>query len=449
MDKVPDIDSYNRLAGALIDNNKTYEDAEEILNSFVLKIICNEKIQESESLQAALVTVVNTGKRCFLGGASIDMPPKIKNKLKNFNFEYLNDLIKHILGKVNKDLKAQFSLKFGCNAQNSKELEIVASAWQGGVVPFDNNLDISLPEENNILLGGVAAGSLGVALAFLKVSKIDLRSADKLAGISLWRPDLNWLDKEAEGPGIDNIPKKIWVAGLGHLGQSYLWNLRFLPFKNSSECEVLLQDYDIITDANYQSGLLCEKENVKKKKARVCSEWLEEFGVKTTICERKYDNNTIPSNNEPQLVLSGFDNKIARSNLDSTKFSLIVDAGLGGTKNSFDDIQINVFPNSNHTPMDLWGNSSINDGVLNKNVLKAFKSNDKCGMIQLANKAISTSFVGAFAGSLVISEILRACNLGKRYAGIGLQLRSIEEIKLSANGDYWTELVRNGLLNVN
>jgi len=148
-----------------------------------------------------------------------------------------------------------------------------ATGGRSQIVPAGMTLE--LPHGPDFCLGGIAAAALGVAQGFLRVSGISTRRIESPQGISLWRPDLPWTSSNADGPALDILPKSLWMLGLGHLGQGYLWALSILPFANPADLHFLLQDFDKTVVGNFSSGLLCESNNVEQRKTRLCAEWLE------------------------------------------------------------------------------------------------------------------------------------------------------------------------------
>jgi hypothetical protein len=243
------------------------------------------------------------------------------------------------------------------------------------------------------------------------------------------------------------------MLGLGHLGQSYLWNLSLLPYKNTNEVTVILQDFDKIKEANYSAGVLTEQEHCKSYKTRVCSNWLERGGFETIITERKFDINTKRIGEEPFVGLCGFDNAEARTYLEDVGFDLIVEAALGGSGKLFDDIMIHTFPNASKSPKDIWKADSAVDIELNQEVLTQMNSlfeNEECGIVPLtiSGKAISSSFVGILTGALVFGELIRAANCDKRYETIHAQVRNLKYHKGFVLKDYDTEMSRNGVVQI-
>ena len=153
------------------------------------------------------------------------------------------------------------------------------------------------------------------------------------------------------------LPEKFWMLGLGHLGQAYLWNIAFLPYKDRSKI-TFLQDTDRMVKANWSAGLLCDDEKLLMNiKTRICSNWLEKKGFKTRIIEKKFDESTKRNDEdeEPLLAICGFDSAKSRVSLEMAGFDLIVEAAVGGTLSTFDCISLHTFPNSEKTPHEIWG----------------------------------------------------------------------------------------------
>ena len=68
-------DSLDRLAIAIMVKYRVgYEEARRILGKMRLHLICDASIGQSVSIQAALLTAINTGKRAFHGGDFVSMP---------------------------------------------------------------------------------------------------------------------------------------------------------------------------------------------------------------------------------------------------------------------------------------------------------------------------------------------------------------------------------------
>jgi hypothetical protein len=306
-------------------------------------------------------------------------------------------------------------------------MRIICSGWRGGVVPA--NQDVVLVGEPEFATGGVLAGALGVAKGFLRLAGLSSRFVTEPQGVSLWRPDLDWLDAQARGPELEMLPQNLWFLGLGHLGQAYVWNLGLLPYAGLT-AQVFLQDFDRVIDANWNAGLLCDQDSPGKFKTRLCVDWLERRKFGTLIIERAFDENTRRVGDEPFIALCGFDNIEARQFLEDAGFDLVIECGLGGSTADFDDILLHTFPEASMTPREIW-DSNGSGTAEQANYFEAFANaigavEGDCGILAktLAGKAISCPFVGAFAGALSIGEILRGLHGGVRCEFIKAHLRS-------------------------
>lgn len=155
--------------------------------------------------------------------------------------------------------------------------------------------DINLVGGSHFPIGGILAASIGVGLCFIHAMDISKSVFNSSTGISLWRPDLikEWNSLEAAGPMIKNFPDKLWLLGLGHLGQAYAWTIGLMNFIDPKGFEVLLHDFDSIVKANISAGLLAEQFNIGQKKTRTLAHWLELRGLSTRIVESKYNATTI------------------------------------------------------------------------------------------------------------------------------------------------------------
>jgi hypothetical protein len=130
---------------------------------------------------------------------------------------------------------------------------------------------------------------------------------------------------------------------------------------------------------------------------------------------------------EPYISLCGFDNLMSRSMLEGVGFDLVVECGLGGDTENFDDILLHTFPDASQKARAIWGEAVLGQRSYRRGSLaKAFGDLKDCGILleTLEGKAISSSFVGAYAGALVIGELLRGLHGGVRCELIKAHLRS-------------------------
>jgi hypothetical protein len=438
------LDTVNRSSLILVEKDGiSLEQAETELATYRLQLECGEEIRYSLPLQAALLTAVNCGSRAFLGGVFLSMPTNVTCLLPWEKEHTLNEILIQLGAKPIDSISPDIlTLTFGLRGDiRNNKAEVVASNWQGGLL-----VNGETPQYSNsgvLPLGGVYAGGLAIALTFMKISKTHVMALDKTIGCSLWRPDLKWFSEEAEGPTEMYIPSGLWILGLGHLGQAYLWTICLLAYPKPEEVNIMLQDYDKVVEANLSAGLLSTLSDERRYKSRVCADWLEKRGLFPRVTDRKFDALTKCGDDEPNVALCGFDNSLARTFLEEGQFLFVVEAGLGNSVNDFDKMAMHVFPSNFHTAREEWGNQPDHPTIKSK-VLDAIKDDsEECGItaITIAGKAASASFVGACTAAFVLAEVIKGLNNGQRNDLIINQLRFSDDITLQ-NGkiNYGTEL---------
>ena len=421
-----DPETVNRVVlGIIQHHNCSIDEANRIFTSIKLQIVLSEKIRGSLALQAAAITAINCGKRAFGGGVFVQMPENVAALIPWSSRCSLNEIVTELGGELSICDSPNFKLYFGTPAIDENSLEVVANGWQAGVLPPEQT--IGIPTKPDFTTGGVAAGALGVAQAFLTATMIDPFAADKASGISLWNPELLWYEDDAVGPVITSLPDEFWILGLGHLGQGYLWNIGLLPFNNPLSVNILIQDFqdETIELENMSAGLVTTPLDIKSKKIEVCYRWLKNRNFDPKVRGEEFCSTTKLKAGDPRIALCGFDNAKARMHLSSPGFDYVVDAALGRESTDFDKIAMHTFPSSK-TPFEIWGHLISTVPEINKNVVNAYTNNvDKCGVEIIAGKAIATSFVGAFAGALVLSELIRRKYYGTSHEKIVLRLRRL------------------------
>jgi hypothetical protein len=231
------------------------------------------------------------------------------------------------------------------------------------------------------------------------------------------------------------LPTKIWIAGLGHLGQAYLWTLALLPYADPSDVELVLQDVDRISPSTESTSILTECTMIGQMKTRAVGQWMEAKGFRTFLQERLFDGSFRRQQHEPPVLLSGIDNALGRQCLEDAGFGFIVEAGLGRGVDDFHAIRLHTFPGRRHA-RDIWkavpAQKSVNlDAPAYQALAKA--GVDQCGLALLADKAVGAPFVGGVAASLVVAEVLRLLVGGPIYSVIDVDLRSLRHRTAVAN----------------
>lgn len=440
--------NFDRLAKAMMERHHVnYAEARKMLSNLRLGLIAGENIRDSRAHQAALLTAINTGKRAFRGGVTLSLPPKVPLLLPWPGGESLGSVAEAVGAKVtNEAINAEHLITFANAKGSATGLRVICDGWRGGIIsPGDDTTFCPGPD---FALGGILAGGIAVAQTFLTASGINNRDVAMPSGFSLWRPDQSWLSNETIGPSIEMLPAKLWLLGLGHLGQAYAWTIGLLGCPQKQAISVFLQDYDESEPANLSAGLLCEEINVGEMKTRIASRWLENRGFKTRIIERRFDEQTRSGIDEPRIALCGFDNPESRRLLESAGYDLIVDAALGGDVNRFDRVVMRTFPDASEKASDIYKIASREKTQLDPELFDIEK--ETCGILfeDLAGKAVSSSFVGATASAFAVAEVLKALHGGTRCEFLSVYLRDLGEASVSLlDEQYQLRVAKNGFIN--
>ena len=423
-----------------------YARALEMLRALKLHLVCGEEIRGSAALQGALLTSVNTGKRAFRGGVTVEISPEVPLCVPWPKHSFLNQVVEDLGAELVQSAPGGHSrvLAFGTTPGPEADLRVTCDGWRGGVSP--SNLVPAFRCGPDFALGGIFAGALAVSRSFLSASEIVRRDVTEPIGFSLWRPDLSWLCDDAIGPSLEGLPSKLWLLGLGHLGQAYVWTIGLMPFPAQSSL-LLLQDFDQVEKGNWSAGLLCENKDVGTPKTRMCAQWLEQRDFRTQIVERPFDENTKRNVEEPRVALCGFDNAESRRFLENAGFDLIVECSLGATVERYDRIVLRTFPDASEKARDIWKKDSVEEPSVDIALLE--QPNQECGIVldAIAEKAISSSFTGACASALVLAEVLKAIHGGRRCEILVTELRHLDRPDNPYRDEaYQLRVARNGMV---
>ena len=430
-------DELNRTVKMMLDSGEaaSVEEAQQIFEGYRLQIHVGNDVATSPTLQAALLTAVNTGRRCFLGGVTVVGNTDMDLLIPWRRCRTLREAIIDLQGETSEvfdDKSPQVFIGDTDSRISNNEFAVQATfdGWRGGVVPMEDNIRLS--ERQEFTPAGVLAGSLAVSEAFQFVRGRNALAGHRAVGLSLWQPDseVSWLDDEETGPALEILPSRLWLIGLGHLGQAYLWTLGFLPYSNPGDVSLVLHDFDTLVAANDSTSPLTNKKIVGRKKTRAMADWCEERGFRTSINERTFAPNFKIDGDEPRIALCGVDNENARAALEDVGFGKIIEAGLGKGAEEYLAFQLHTFP-ADKTARQIWGNSTITSSetpALDKPAYQALAAEglDKCGLTLLANRSVGASFVGAFTSSLVVAELLRTIMGERNYEVIDATLRQRE-----------------------
>ena len=446
MDKL-NSDQLHRTTKLELDEGRarSVDEAQEIMASYVLQIDVGVGLGESPTRQAMLLTAVNAAVRAFLGGVRVCLREHGRVRvswvegmdmaaaIENYGGEIVESLDRNYPTFVIGDVREQ--------PVGSLVLHGTWEGWSGGVVEETKD---RLGESVEFPLAGMLAASLGVSEAFQNL-RGNVVAGRRSTGLSLWDPRCDWREVPAYGEPCHYLPKRLWLIGLGHLGQAYAWALSLLPYGDRSAVDLVLQDFDSIVKANESTGMLSDHSVVGQKKTRVVSDRLEALGFSTIITERHFDSATRRSVNEPSVALVGVDDPAPRRYLEAAGFDLIVDAGLGGGPRNYLDILIHTFPSGIKATGAFLARDTaharppIDQPAYQDFHRRARSTTDltddeiRCGIIEVAGRSIGAAFVGCVAATFVISEVLRFLAGGPRFEVFGVALRSPGKPQASTN----------------
>ena len=439
MNTYSQLDSLHRLVKHVIDSGaaQSVAEAEAVFRGYRLAVKINATAATDPVSQAALLTVIALGRRVFLGGVSVagDLDARLIVPLP-FGRTLYDAAV--ALGARTETYQDDPTIVIGGRPGERREgfcIRTAVSGWRGGILPTHSNLG---PAPGPTMpLAGMLSAALAVNEAYLFVNGEYPIAGRRALGMSLWRPDatVDWLAEDSSEPALVRLPSQLWLLGLGHLGQAYLWGLALMPYGQPEDVSLVLQDFDTITPSNESTSVLTSADLVGQKKTRAVATWVERRGFTSTIQERVFDANFRRQDSEPSVALCGLDNVAGRRALDQVGFDMVIEAGLGRGHRNFRTIRLHTLPSS-RSAAEIWNSKPtgetheerpaytrlVADGIL-----------DQCGMTLLAGKAVGAPFVGAAAATLVLAEILRILHGGIVHQMIDLDLVSLDQRVASRN----------------
>ena len=422
---------------------------------FSVTLLCGTDVAASYMLQLSVLTAAEVATRCFPGAVCVAMPaqvdgaatllwPDVKARTS------FGALLRQIVGTHNVvpdrgDLPHRNLLLFGDAPEIAGALRVTFDGWVAKTGPVSQVA--RLPERPYCSLAGILAAALGVSELFLSFAEISLEARRRTVALSLWRPDLDHSHPDAIGPSVEWLPAEVWVLGLGHLGNAYLWALGTLPYERANAARIFLNDFDSVEVENIETSLLFTHADLNRTKARTCAAWLERRGFRTRLLERPFDKHFRCQHDEPHLALCGFDSNPTRRDLASAEFVRVIDSGLGGTSNNFDTLSLHTLPNPRGVH-ELWPDLSEEEEkireahqnrVAQENEAYTHLGLDECGRFEFAGKSVAVPFVGAVASCFVVAEALRLFHDGPAYTDIKLRLTSFIFHCVRSNHNYSIE----------
>lgn len=426
-------DSLHRLQKHLIDSGavNSLEEAQARFDSYRLNVHMPEASANDAVQQSTLLTTVALAKRVFLGGVfvggALDGPTLAPLPVPG----RLAEAIEHLGGTVAAPKVGAPVIIIGGGAEDGHPgfaVRTAAAGWRGGVVPADSPLEPS--PGPSMPLAGMLAAALAVGEAYAHVVGDTPAAGRRDLGMSLWNLSnaVDWLDQDPSEPRLTALPDKLWIIGLGHLGQAYLWALGLLPYAHPGDLSLVLQDVDTVTPSTHSTSILTSPSHIARKKTRVVAEWADARGFSTTINERFFDGHLRRRYDEPSVALCGLDNALGRQSLDEVGFDLVVEAGLGRGFRDFRSMRLHVLP-GRRPAREIWSRTAGEEQLPTQAAYSRLEESgvlDRCGVTLLAGKAVGAPFVGAIAAAIAVSQILRFLHQGSMDGLVDLDLLALE-----------------------
>ena len=430
MDTATNAENLHRLVKQALDSGEasSIEDAEAMFRGYRLAFHIEESGRPDH--QVALLTGVALARRVFLGGVAVagdlDVPLAVPMPLGGT----LRSAVE-TLGAAGAHAPAGTPAVSIAATPRPRltgfHIRTAFSGWRGGIVPAHAE---AMPHGSAIPLAPMLAAALAVNEAYLHVRGERGDAGFRSQGLSLWRPDasVDWRLNDDTEPALAYLPARLWLIGLGHLGQAYLWALGLLPYPRPSGLELVLQDVDAITISSESTSVLSDRSMVGIRKTRAMAAWAKLRGFSASIHERLFDGDFRRQGREPAVALCGLDNALGRQALDQVGFDFVVEAGLGRDHRNFQTMRLHTLP-ARRSAVEIWKAAGSTERVETRQAYQALLRKgqlDQCGVTLLAGKAVGAPFVGSVAACLAVSEVLRLLHGGVVHELIDLDLRSLE-----------------------
>jgi hypothetical protein len=426
-------DCLHRLVKEALDRGaaSSLAEAETMFRGYRLKFTIASTEADDPSHQAALLTGVALAKRVFLGGVSVSGALSAALKVPLPAGKTIGEAVIYLGGTIADGDPEDPTITIGGAPQPRSErfhIRTLYAGWRGGIVPAHAELaPVAAPV---MPLAAMLSAALAVNEAFFHVQSGKSVFGRRPTGLSLWNPasDTDWLSGPCQEPSLLYLPSKLWLIGLGHLGQAYLWGLGLLPYPDPTGAALVLQDVDVITPSTESTSILTDRAQLGQKKTRATAAWCERRGFNVAIQERLFGADFMRQPDEPAVALCGLDNALGRQALDQVGFNFVVEAGLGRGYKDFRTIRLHTLPGP-RPATSIWAGEAGSEALENRpGYQKMLKDGelDRCGITLLAGKGIGAPFVGAIASALALSEVLRLLHGGPLFQVVELDLQGIE-----------------------
>ena len=199
-------DCLNRLVKLAIDTGEaeSLEEAEKLFMGYRLGVSVGDDVGQSPTHQAALLTIVNSARRCLLGGIEVEGIAGMNLLVPVPLYRSLEEAVAGVGGRVVRSVRPDVPLVVVGNAkaknQHQFAIRVTFEGWSAGILPLAHD-NTRLGESYEFTPAGVLAGALAVTEAFQFLRGNQPIAGRREVGLSLWRPEMPWQRRRRLGSG--------------------------------------------------------------------------------------------------------------------------------------------------------------------------------------------------------------------------------------------------------
>lgn len=396
-----------------------FDDAAARLQRAALHLVLPNDLDQAH--EAIVLTAAACGLRMFQGGVFVSPDILIRTSAGQTRAQPLLRRLADMGVQTTTPPAHARHLIVGQGGEYPGDLVVWVSGWTAWTAPPGARAVTQEASAGNVL-AGVAAGALGITEIFRRHVLDDLTACRRSQALDLWGPD-----STAPEAQISVLPRDLWLIGLGNLGQATLFALDLLPWADTAEVTLVLNDSDRVGPENLNVQILSEPRWVGTRKARMAADWADARGFNTVIEERRFAEGSVPSTSEPRIALVGVDNLKARRAVANAGFDLVIDAGLGATGSEAFDLRLHAFPGS-QIGDSVWPEIQVVQPTsLPQNLAALIDQGrlDACGAFTIAGASVGVPCTALAAAALQLAQLCRALAQGRCADRIDISLQDL------------------------
>lgn len=385
-------ETLNRTMKLAMDEGRvqSYKEAVELFRSFRVRLVIAPGFSSTPGVEAAVLTLLRAGPKTFLGGVELIGPLNERCTLAWFAGKSLGEVATEC--GVRDGVDASVNLPTLCVGPGAATTD---GFWLGLMVEADGF--VLMPDESKLSStdASVEAGVAGAGAALNQAFQHIYRKAPQAGQREV---TFRFPASSRQAPARD-----LWLVGLGHLGQAYLWTTMLRG--EARPALVRLTDDDKVSTSSLSTCLLVDAADVGRKKVNAIARHIERLGVKVRRDPIRVDLDSGSVTSAQPLCVVAVDNLALRKSLDRVHSAVVLEAGIGDGVDGFTRVQAHAFPGP-RLARDIWAGEDPKASRavdVSKPAYRSLleESGDECGTTLVAGRSIATPFVGAFAGALL------------------------------------------------